>query len=332
MTGVLGGFLRRGEYLFNGLAQILNTIPLLAVLPLMIVWFGIDELTKVLLIAFGAGVPMYLNLFAAIRGVDHRLIEMARTTGAGRWRVVSWVLLPGALPGFLVGLRFSLAYSVLGPGRRRDGQRRSGTRLPRHAGTDLSADQPGLRWPGDLLDPRAAGRPDRPDPRAGAAAVAAQLRGGMTVPTPTPDRHRPAPADRRARRTGRPHVRLIAPFSTISISTIDDEELVVLLGPSGCGKSTLLRLLAGLDRPDGGRIEVPAKRAIVFQGDRLLPWQRVLRNVTLGLRGPDADQRARKALADVAPRRTAKGPGPNSFPAVRRSASRWRAPWWPNRS
>jgi sulfonate transport system ATP-binding protein len=80
---------------------------------------------------------------------------------------------------------------------------------------------------------------------------------------------------------------------------IDDEELVVLLGPSGCGKSTLLRLLAGLDRPDGGRIEVPAKRAIVFQGDRLLPWQRVLRNVTLGLRGPDADRRAKKALADV---------------------------------
>jgi sulfonate transport system permease protein len=114
VTGVLGGFLRRGEYLFNGLAQILNTIPLLAVLPLMIVWFGIDELTKVLLIAFGAGIPMYLNLFAAIRGVDHRLIEMARSTGAGRWRVVSWVLLPGALPGFLVGLRFSLAYSVLG--------------------------------------------------------------------------------------------------------------------------------------------------------------------------------------------------------------------------
>jgi sulfonate transport system ATP-binding protein len=80
---------------------------------------------------------------------------------------------------------------------------------------------------------------------------------------------------------------------------IDDEELVVLLGPSGCGKSTLLRLLAGLDRPDGGRIEVPAKRAIVFQGDRLLPWQRVLRNVTLGLHGADGQRRARKALADV---------------------------------
>jgi sulfonate transport system permease protein len=114
VTGVLGGLLRSGEHLFNGVVQVLNTIPLLAVLPLMIVWFGIDELTKVLLISFGAGVPMYLNLFAAIRGVDQRLIEMARTTGAGSWRLVTRVLVPGALPGFLVGLRFSLAYSVLG--------------------------------------------------------------------------------------------------------------------------------------------------------------------------------------------------------------------------
>jgi len=81
--------------------------------------------------------------------------------------------------------------------------------------------------------------------------------------------------------------------------TIADEELVILLGPSGCGKSTLLRLLAGLDRPEGGRVEVPAKRAIVFQADRLLPWQRVLRNVTLGLRGPDAEQRALDVLAEV---------------------------------
>jgi sulfonate transport system ATP-binding protein len=81
--------------------------------------------------------------------------------------------------------------------------------------------------------------------------------------------------------------------------TIAEEELVILLGPSGCGKSTLLRLLAGLDRPDGGRVEVPARRAIVFQADRLLPWQCVLRNVTLGLHGPDADQRAREVLAEV---------------------------------
>ncbi|MFZ0667434.1 MAG: ABC transporter ATP-binding protein [Acidimicrobiales bacterium] len=81
--------------------------------------------------------------------------------------------------------------------------------------------------------------------------------------------------------------------------TIGAEELVVLLGPSGCGKSTLLRLLAGLDRPDGGTVDVPAKRSVVFQADRLLPWQRVLPNVTLGLRGADADERGRAALNEV---------------------------------
>ncbi|MFL6159684.1 MAG: ABC transporter permease [Marmoricola sp.] len=112
-AGILGGLLRSGEYLFNGVFQILHTIPLLAILPLMIVWFGIDELTKVLLISFGAAVPMYLNLFSAIRGVDQRLVEMARAAGAGRFRQVTRVLLPGSLPGFLVGLRFSLGYSVL---------------------------------------------------------------------------------------------------------------------------------------------------------------------------------------------------------------------------
>jgi sulfonate transport system permease protein len=114
VTGVLGGLLRSGENLFNGIVQIFNTIPILAILPVMIVWFGIGEKPKILIIAFGAFVPIYLNLFAAIRGVDQRLVEMARTTGAGRWRLVTRVMFPGALPGFLVGLRFALAYSILG--------------------------------------------------------------------------------------------------------------------------------------------------------------------------------------------------------------------------
>lgn len=114
VAGVIGGLLRSGEHLFNGIVQVFNTIPILAILPVIIVWFGIGELPKVLIIAFGAFVPMYLNLFAAIRGVDQRLIEMAKTTGAGRWRLVTRVIFPGALPGFLVGLRFSLAYSILG--------------------------------------------------------------------------------------------------------------------------------------------------------------------------------------------------------------------------
>ena len=81
--------------------------------------------------------------------------------------------------------------------------------------------------------------------------------------------------------------------------TIGESEFVVLLGPSGCGKSTLLRLLGGLDRPDAGTVSVPKARAIVFQNDRLLPWQRVLRNVTIGLYESGADERALAVLDEV---------------------------------
>jgi sulfonate transport system permease protein len=113
-AGTIAGLWRLGEQAFSGIVSILNAIPLLALLPLMIVWFGIDERSKVLLIALGAGVPIYLNLFSAIRGVDYGLVEMALAAGAGRWRLITRLMLPGALPGLLVGMRFALAYSVLG--------------------------------------------------------------------------------------------------------------------------------------------------------------------------------------------------------------------------
>ncbi|BCW35405.1 aliphatic sulfonates import ATP-binding protein SsuB 2 [Arthrobacter sp. StoSoilA2] len=78
-------------------------------------------------------------------------------------------------------------------------------------------------------------------------------------------------------------------------------EFVALLGPSGCGKSTLLRALAGLDRDvrGSGIVKVPDQVSVVFQDSRLLPWDTVLGNVTLGLRYDDADARGRRALAEV---------------------------------
>ncbi len=80
---------------------------------------------------------------------------------------------------------------------------------------------------------------------------------------------------------------------------LERSEFVILLGQSGCGKSTLLRLLAGLDRPDGGSLRVPRRRAVVFQEPRLLPWQRVWRNVTIGLPREDARDVARAVLSEV---------------------------------
>jgi len=80
---------------------------------------------------------------------------------------------------------------------------------------------------------------------------------------------------------------------------IGQGEFVVLLGESGCGKTTLLRALAGLDPVQGGTIEVPGRPAVVFQEHRLLPWETLWRNVTLGLHVADARERAAAALGEV---------------------------------
>ena len=80
---------------------------------------------------------------------------------------------------------------------------------------------------------------------------------------------------------------------------IERGEFVVLLGESGCGKTTLLRALAGLDPIDGGRIVAPRRPAVVFQEHRLLPWENLWRNVSLGLQASDARQRATAALSEV---------------------------------
>ncbi len=76
-------------------------------------------------------------------------------------------------------------------------------------------------------------------------------------------------------------------------------EFVAMLGVSGTGKSTLLRALAGLDREVTGELTVPGTIAVAFQEPRLLPWRRVLANVALGLRVPDAGAVAGRALEEV---------------------------------
>lgn len=81
--------------------------------------------------------------------------------------------------------------------------------------------------------------------------------------------------------------------------SLEAGSFVALLGRSGSGKSTLLRLLAGLDQPTQGTARVPPERAVVFQEPRLVPWKRVWRNVTLGLRGGAQRERALKALEEV---------------------------------
>jgi sulfonate transport system permease protein len=108
VLGLLTGSVRFFETLLDSTIQMVRNIPALALIPLVILWFGIDETAKLFLIAVSVFFPIYINTFHGIRNVDPGLIEMARTYGLSRSQLYRQVILPGALPSILVGLRFSL--------------------------------------------------------------------------------------------------------------------------------------------------------------------------------------------------------------------------------
>lgn len=108
LLGLATGSLRLAETLLDTTLQMLRNIPALALIPLVILWFGIDETAKLFLVALGVFFPIYLNTFHGIRSVDKGLIEMASSYGLDRWQLYRQVILPGALPSILVGVRFSL--------------------------------------------------------------------------------------------------------------------------------------------------------------------------------------------------------------------------------
>ncbi|QDX21326.1 aliphatic sulfonate ABC transporter permease SsuC [Pandoraea pnomenusa] len=108
MLGMLTGVSRVAETALDSSFQMLRNIPHLALIPLVILWFGIDETAKLFLVAIGVFFPMYLNTYAGIRAVDPQLVEMARSYGLRGWSLYRDVILPGALPSILVGVRFSL--------------------------------------------------------------------------------------------------------------------------------------------------------------------------------------------------------------------------------
>ncbi|WP_076819188.1 ABC transporter permease [Pseudofrankia asymbiotica] len=113
VLAVLAGFFRAGEHIVDSSMNFLRTIPIIALLPLIIVWIGIGESAKIFLIAAGVVFPVYMNTFAGIRGVDVKLVEAGRTFGLGRLGLIRRVIIPGALPGFLIGLRWSLGVAWL---------------------------------------------------------------------------------------------------------------------------------------------------------------------------------------------------------------------------
>jgi sulfonate transport system permease protein len=111
--GTLAGLTRAGDALVDPPMQMLRTLPLFGLIPLFILWFGIGETPKIALVALGVVIPLYLNLVAALRGIDRELYDVARTVKLTRAERARHILLPGALPGALVGFRQSLGVAWL---------------------------------------------------------------------------------------------------------------------------------------------------------------------------------------------------------------------------
>lgn len=108
VIGLINGLFTLAEDLLDSSVQMFRTIPNLAMIPLVILWFGIGEGAKICLIALGVFFPLYLNTFHGIRTVDTGLKEMGRVYGLSSWALFRDVLFPGALPSILIGLRFAL--------------------------------------------------------------------------------------------------------------------------------------------------------------------------------------------------------------------------------
>ncbi|MFC8124328.1 ABC transporter permease [Streptomyces sp. NPDC057302] len=110
---IAAGLSRIGEGVIDGPVQIKRAIPSLALIPLLILWFGIGESMKVITIALGVFVPVYIHTHNGLRTIDGRYAELAETVGLSRTGFVRHVVLPGALPGFLLGMRFAVTAAWL---------------------------------------------------------------------------------------------------------------------------------------------------------------------------------------------------------------------------
>ncbi|GFM52496.1 sulfonate ABC transporter [Pseudomonas cichorii] len=113
ILGFITGLTKWGERLLDSSVQMIRNVPHLALIPLVILWFGIDETAKIFLVALGTLFPIYLNTYHGIRNIDPALVEMSRSYGLSGFSLFRHVILPGAMPSILVGVRFALGFMWL---------------------------------------------------------------------------------------------------------------------------------------------------------------------------------------------------------------------------
>ncbi|MFM9707354.1 ABC transporter permease [Streptomyces galilaeus] len=114
LLALASGLTRTGEALIDGTVNLNRAIPTLGLIPLFILWLGIGETFKIAIIAIVVYIPIYLNTHAALSGIDHRFVELAEVQGLSKLAFIREIVVPGALPGFFVGLRLGVTGSWLG--------------------------------------------------------------------------------------------------------------------------------------------------------------------------------------------------------------------------
>ena len=110
---MVSGLSRVGEAVIDGPVQVKRAIPTLALLPLLVLWLGITEEMKIITIALAVMLPVYIHTHNGLRSIDGRYAELAETVDIGRAEFIRSVLLPGATPGFLLGMRFAVTTALL---------------------------------------------------------------------------------------------------------------------------------------------------------------------------------------------------------------------------
>jgi sulfonate transport system permease protein len=108
ILGIMSGYFTLASRLVDTPVQMIRNVPHLALIPMVIIWFGLGEEAKIFLVALGVFFPIYVNTVHGVRSLDDGLVEMARVFRLGRAELFWRVVLPGAVPSILVGLRFAL--------------------------------------------------------------------------------------------------------------------------------------------------------------------------------------------------------------------------------